>query len=79
MYRVRGTPVIVCMLLIRCVYQLMHSDPPLYCPPLYRDPRLSPRNCQERISPLCVNSPIIIHSRLSPSATGFEKHLVQFY
>ena len=27
-----------------------YSGPPLYCPPLYRHPRLSPWNCQEPIS-----------------------------
>ena len=38
---------------------MIYSGPPLYCPPLYRHPRLSPRNCQERISPH-VNSPVIM-------------------
>ena len=51
----------LCCDLIVSQHRMYHtySGPPLYCPPLYRHPRLSPRNCQERISPH-VNSPVIM-------------------
>ena len=44
---------------IRKDSESIYRGPPLYCTPLYRHPRLSPRNCQEWISPH-VNSPVIM-------------------